>query len=412
MAGKTVLVLGAGIGGLVAAHELRRRLSVDQRVILIEREPAHQFQSSFLWVMMGWREPAAVSRPLDVLSARGIEFRQSTVETIDPASRSVVTAGGTVEYDYLVVALGAQLDHEAIPELALAGSTPYTLAGAQELRQKWQHQAHGSVAVVIADLPFKCPAAPYEAALLLDAGFREQGVRDQIDLTIYTPEAQPMAVAGVAVGAALEGMLESRGILYRPGQRLNGVDPERRQLRFDGTAAEFDLLVYVPPHRSPTPVEQSALAGPGGWIPVDARTMRTSDERVYAIGDVSAVALANGMMLPKAGVFAHGEAVAVAGQIAAEIGGGNDAPEFSGWGGCFIEMGAGKAAYGSGDFLASPDPRVTLHAPTRARRMAKLAFERAWLTAIGGSGRASDLAWRILDQGPQALERPWLWRWP
>lgn len=412
MSGKTVVVLGAGIGGLVAAHELRGQLGADHHVVVIDRESEHRFQSSFLWVMMGWREPAAISRPLAAMSARGIEFRQATIEAIDPAARSVVTDGGTVEYDYLVVALGAQLDQETMPALVRAGSTPYTLDGAQELRREWQHFAAGSVAVVIADLPFKCPAAPYEAALLLDAGFRENGVRDQIDLTIYTPEAHPMAVAGAAVGAALEGMLNASGIAYRPMQRLEAVDPELRQLRFAGETAPFDLLVYVPPHRSPPPVARSTLAGPAGWVPVDARTMQTADDRVYAIGDVSAVELANGMLLPKAGVFAHAEAVAVADQIAARIDGRAGAVEFSGWGGCFVETGRGKAAYGSGDFLSAPEPRVSLHAPTRARRMGKVAFERTWLTAIGGSGRSSDVAWRVLDHGPKLLERSWLWGWP
>ncbi len=411
MSAKTVLILGAGIGGLVAARELRRRLDAQHRVVLVDRESEHRFQSSFLWVMMGWREPAAITRSLLTLPDRGIDFRRATVQAIDPASQTVDTDAGTLDYDYLVVALGAQLNDERFPGLALAGATPYSLDGATQLRHDWQHLDRGSVALVIADLPFKCPAAPYEAALLLDHGFRKRGVRSQIRIDLFTPEPQPMPVAGPAVGDALRDILQQRDIGFSPQRRLTAVDSERRRLIFDGDESGFDLLVYVPSHQPPAPIRDSKLAGESGWIPVDPHSLGTSWQTVYAIGDSAAVPLANGMMLPKAGVFAHGEALVVAKRIAAQISGHNGVAPFDGWGGCFVETGGGKAAYGSGNFLADPAPRISLESPARSWRLAKVAFEKAWLAAIGGPAPASALAWRALDWGPAILERRWLWRW-
>jgi sulfide:quinone oxidoreductase len=413
MAGKTVVVLGAGIGGLVAANELRRRLGREHRIIVIDRDAEYRFQSSYLWVMMGWRRPASVSRPLSRLRSRGIDFRQGDVQQIDLVRRRVETSAGPIDFDSLVVALGAELVPEGVPGMAEAGATPYTLEGATSLRDAWRALDEGTVAVVVASMPFKCPAAPYEAALLLEAGFRKRGVRPSVDIEIITPEPQPMPVAGPTVGESLRQVLAARGVNYRPTTKVTSIDLGAKELTFEGGGtARYDLLVYVPVHRSPAVVRESGLAGETGWIPVDPRTLETGHPHVYAIGDVAAVKLPNGMMLPKAGVFAHGEAEIVADRIAASISGRKSGKEFDGWGACFIEMGEGKAGYGSGNFFAEPAPAVALQNASRSWRLGKVMFEKAWLATLSGSPAVASAAFRGMDLwGRTLLERHWLWRW-
>ena len=87
--GKTVLVLGGGIGGIVAATRLRQMLPREHRVVLVERESRHVFSPSFLWMMIGRRSAEQISRPVAALAKRGIELIQGTVERIDPAARSI-----------------------------------------------------------------------------------------------------------------------------------------------------------------------------------------------------------------------------------------------------------------------------------------------------------------------------------
>ncbi len=411
MAGKSVVILGGGIGGLVAAHELRRRLGREHHIALVDKEAEHRFQASYPWVMMGWRQPSQISRPLQSLIKRGIDYRHANVLSIDLEGRTVVTEAESVGYDYLVVALGAELADDAVPGLQSTGITPYTVDGAIKLERAWQDFAVGKVAVVIASLPFKCPAAPYEIAMLLESGFRKRGVRHSVDVQVYTPEALPMPVAGATVGQALKGILEERNIGFNPGRKLAAVDPDKHLLTFeDKTSIGFDLLVYVPPHRSPGPVRASTIAGETGWIPTDSRTLQTAQERVYAIGDVAAVKLANGMMLPKAGVFAHWEAMAVAQRIAADIEGVQSRAAFDGWGSCFIETGDRNAAYGSGAFFAEPDPAVRLHKSTKSRHLARVIFEKTWLASISGQPLVSNTAFGAVNFiGRRLLEQSWLW---
>ncbi len=299
MAGKTILILGGGVGGIVTANALRQRLGPEHRVVVVDKRAEYVFTPSLLWVMVGWRKAAQITKDLRRLLQPGVEVRRAVVQEIDP-ERAVVRADGEdLAYDYLVVALGADLAPEAMPGFAAVAHTPFDLPGATGLWSALQNFQGGRVAVLVAATPYKCPAAPYETALLLDDHFRRRGMRDRVEMAVYTPEPAPMGVAGPAMGQAVVGMLQAKGISFSPQLNLTRIDPDQKTLIFGNRElASFDFLAGVPPHKPPQVVRNSALANPAGWIPVDKRTLATSFESVYAIGDVTAITLANGKPLP------------------------------------------------------------------------------------------------------------------
>ncbi len=376
----TTVILGGGVGGLVTASTLRRRLDPKHRIVLVDRSPQHVFTPSFLWMMLGWREPTAISRDLGRLSRKGIEVVQEEVLEIDPARRSVKTAQREIIADYLVISFGAEGSPDAVPGLAAAGCNLYDLDGTLRLRDALVEFRGGRIVVLIAGLPFKCPAAPYEAAMLIEASLRQRGLRERTQIALYTPETLPMPVAGKALGEAVKGMVEAKGIGFHPQHKLAAVEPARRELRFEnGVDAGYDLLVVIPPHRCPPVVKDAGLTGETGWVPVDKATLATSHERVLAIGDVTAIKLPVGLPLPKAGVFAHAEGEVVAHNIAAELTGRGASAAFDGVGYCFVEMGDGVAAYAKGNFYAEPAPAMTLRSPRRLWHWGKIYFEKWWL---------------------------------
>jgi sulfide:quinone oxidoreductase len=377
---KTVLVLGGGVGGLVAARELRKRLPRRHRVVLIEREREHLFAPSLLWLMVGLRDARAIRRPLKRLERTGIELRLGEVEHIEPEMRRVTVGGEILQGDFLVVALGAELAPDAVPGLAQAGANFYTLQGAQAFRDSLRAFRAGRIVVLTATAAYKCPAAPYEAAMLIDDFCRRHGVRDTVEIAVYAAEPGPMGVAGPEVSTGVKQLLAARNIAYHPEHQVTGVDAAAGRLAFANDAsAKYDLLAYVPPHRPPRSVRESGLAGENGWVSVDRRTLVTRAARVYAIGDVVSIPLKLGRPLPKAGVFAHAEAQVVARNIASTITGTGAAASFTGHGACFIEVGGWKAAYGSGDFFAEPVPVVTLHPPAWHWHLGKVLLEKSWL---------------------------------
>ena len=381
MPGKTILILGGGIGGQVAANRLRKLLGREHRIVLMDRERTFTFSPSLLWMIVGARKPAQFSRDLNRLTRKGIEVVEAEITAIDPEQRRVSTSAGEFAGDYLIIALGAKLAHDLVPGWKPAALNFYCLKGAELTRSALASFQGGRLCLAVAAMPYKCPAAPYEAAMLIADYFARRGIREKVDLHIYTPEPLPMPIAGPALGNAVREMIEQRGIGFHPNLKLERVDGDVRALVFaGGERAEFDLLLGIPPHRAPSVVQDAGLLGEAGWIPVDARTLKTRYEGVYAIGDITTIMLPVGKPLPKAGVFAHYEADVVAENIAAEMRGKTPDHTFDGKGYCFLEIGSGRAGFASGDFYATPQPQVTMRKPGRYWHWGKILFERWWLS--------------------------------
>jgi sulfide:quinone oxidoreductase len=399
MSAQTVVILGGGVGGLVVANELARRLPETHRIVLVERSGRHAFAPSFLWLMTGDRRPAQITRDLRTLVPPRVDLLQAEARSIDWKGGRVETEGEAVPFDHLVVALGAELAPGTIPGLAEAAHTFYTFEGAERLQGALRAFDGGSVAVVVGGMPYKCPGAPHEGAMLIADHFRRRGLRDKVDLHLFTPEPQAMPVAGPELGAAVAAMLEGRGIRFHPSHTLTAVRPAARELVFDGKpTARYDLLVAIPPHRGPSLVREAGLANETGWVPVDRRTLATARERVSAIGDVTAIPIPGRwkadvpLMLPKAGVFAHDQGRVVARRIVEEIAGRPAREEFCGDGYCMLEAGEDLAGFAFGNFFAEPSPEIHLRRVGKAWHLGKVLFEQWWLTPPGARRRALELA--------------------
>lgn len=374
---RTVLILGAGVGGLVAARRLRARLPRTDRVIVVDRAARHLFQPSLLWVLSGARRSEHIQRPLSRLAARGVELVRGSVSALDPTTRTAIVDGAAITADAMIIALGAELAPERIPGLADAGHNLYTAEGASAFRSALVAAPEGRIVLLTAAPLYRCPAAPYEAAMLTIDALRRQGVTPKVSL--YAAEPGPMATAGPEVSASVRAMLESTGVVYHPSHQVTQVDAGGRRIRFaDGSETTFDLLGFVPPHGLPPALATSGLVGEHGWLTADANTLETSAAGVYAIGDSVGIPLPSGKLLPKAGVFAHAQAEVVADAIVASWTGRPGTRRFDGTGACFVETGGGRAGYGSGNFYASPAPTMRFHPPARRWHWGKLLFEKLW----------------------------------
>jgi sulfide:quinone oxidoreductase len=232
----------------------------------------------------------------------------------------------------------------------------------------------------VASLPFKCPAAPYETALLLDHHFKARGLGAKVRITFFTPEGLPLPSAGPDIGNDAVTLLTSRGIDARFKVRLAEVKP-REAIFDDGSTLAFDLLIAVPPHVAPQAVRQAGLTDATGWIPVEPTTLRTGHGHVYALGDVASVATPSGFVpyLPKAGVFAYHQAEVVATNLATEITGRGHSRAFDGSGSCFLMTGGAQAAFVKGSWFATPQPAIAFSPPSRVLYMQRVLFEKFWL---------------------------------
>lgn len=375
-----VVIAGGGVGGVVAANELRTKLKSKAELTLIDRKSRFEFPPSFPWVVMGTRSPDQVQKDLAVLGGRGIRVLRDEVGGIDVSQKIVRTTGEEVPYDFLVVALGAEYAPESIPGFSDYVFHMYDLAGAIRLRDAVASFSEGTVAVGVARLPFKCPAAPYEMAFLLDDTFRRRGVRDKIRIELFTPEGAPLPAAGPETGGQVLTMLRERGIDFYPKHKLREVSPNLVSFE-EGAPRAFDLLICVPPHRAPKPVVDAGLTDESGWVPVDAGTLTTKQADVFAVGDVTAISTPNGYVpfLPKAGSFARGQAEVVAHNLSVRILRKGRPKVWDGYGACFLEVERTKSAFVSGNFMAAPRPQLQLRPPRAIYHTQKVLFEKYWM---------------------------------
>jgi sulfide:quinone oxidoreductase len=316
----------------------------------------------------------------------------------------VRTSAIELAYDHLVIALGADLAPGAIPGLAAASQTFFTYDGALRLRDRLRAFSGGRIAVVVSAMPYKCPGAPHEGAMLIADYFRRRGLTAKVEIHLFTPEPQPMPVAGPELGEAVRGMLESKGVVFHALHKLSAVDPVAREMAFDnGQRWKYDLLVAVPPHRAPKVVVEAGLTNDAGWVSADRRTLRTNQEGVYAVGDITSIPIPGRwkpdvpLMLPKAGVFAHAQAEVVAQRIVADAAGRPCGAAFCGDGYCMLEAGEDVAGFAFGNFFAEPAPNVRLRRIGKAWHLGKVLFEKWWLSPVGA--RRSLIGWVIKTGG-------------
>lgn len=373
--GKRILILGAGFGGLTAANILRKNLHSDHRVMVIDRKNWFMMGLVKLWILEGTRKLEESQTPLNGLNAKGIEFLNDEVTKVDSGSSRIHAKDhGWIEYDYLIVALGAELAPEKIPGFVGRGYNLYDPQQVPKLRDRLLSINRGRVAIAIMGMPYKCPPAPYEASIIISNVLTKNGSRNSVEIDVYTPAPIALPVAGPQISAGVVEIIAQNGVRFNPHHKLQSVSDS--QLEFEnGTKKDYDLLVGIPPHRAPEVVRNSGLTGGGDWIQVDKHMMKTSVGNIFAIGDVTEIKVGN-LALPKAGIFAEEQAKVVAQQIIDEIGSRPAMATFSGQGYCFMEVGNGRAGYLEADFYNQAGPVLKLEPPSAENYEKKQDFER------------------------------------
>jgi sulfide:quinone oxidoreductase len=378
IARKHILILGAGFGGLVLANLLRKRLTEKHQITVVDKRQYYMMGLVNLWILSGTRSLTDSRVPLNKLENKGIRFLNDEITGIDfPANNVTTKASHKLEYDYLIIALGAELAPERIDGfVANEGYDMYDAEQIPKLRQKILSQKSGRIAICIADIPYKCPPAPYEASLLINDMLIKNGTRERIDLDMYVPTPISLPVAGVTVSQDVVNLLTDNHINFHPLHKLKKV-LDKETLEFEnGDKINYDLLILIPPHRIPEVIRHSDLLDGHDWIKADKFTFRTNYKNVFAIGDVTEVRVNQSIAIPKAGIFAEGKAKVVSQQIINEITNNKTQAEFDGKDFCFMEIGNKQAGYITADFYNEAGPTVTLDPPSEELFQKKLNFER------------------------------------
>ena len=209
----TVVVLGAGLGGIPAAYELRSKLDSSHKVVVVGSGKYYEFTPSNPWVAVGWRtlEQTRVEMQ-QPFGRKGIEFIPEWCTAIDAADRKLTRRGGrVVDYDYLVIATGPKLAFEEVPGLGPDGFTQSvcTHDHADRAWKAYEKFLENPGPVVIgAAAGASCFGPAYEMAMIVDTDLRQRKIRDRVPMTFVTsePYVGHMGLGGVGDS---KGLMES-----------------------------------------------------------------------------------------------------------------------------------------------------------------------------------------------------------
>ena len=369
-----VLILGGGFGGLSAANEIRKSLSSSQvKITVVDKKNWFMVGFAKLWIINGKRTFENSTALLSGLSKKEIDFLNEEILQIDLENKNVQTSTMNLSYDFLIIAMGAVLAPEKIPGLVENGFNLYDYKQSEKIHDKISELKTGKIAISIMGMPYKCPPAPFEASLLIDSMLREAGTRDSIQIHFYSPAPITLPAAGPEVSKKILDLINSEKIEFHESCKIKSV--ESNKLIFENSEADFDLLFAVPPHIAPEVIYQTGLAQENNFIPIN-RDCKTSYENVFAVGDVTTLKVTEKMAVPKAGVFAEGQGLAVAKSIVSKIQSKEGIELFDGKGGCFIESGRDTASLIEVDMFSGPSPSANLTESTSEHLDEKIQFEK------------------------------------
>lgn len=374
-----VLILGGGFGGLAAANEIRNNLSSSQvKITVIDKKDWFMVGFAKLWIIKGTRTFENSIGSLNQLIKKEINFLKEEILQIDLQNKNIKTTTKILSYDFLIIAMGAVLAPEKIQGLIENGMNLYDHNQLTEIHKKIKKMRSGNIAISIMGMPYKCPPAPFEASLLIDSMLRDEGVRDSIQIHFYSPAPITLPAAGPEISEKILSLINSENIIFHDSCKIKSIE-KNKMIFQNGEEAHFDLLLAIPPHVAPKVIYESGLAKEGGFIPIN-RDCKTLFENVYAVGDVTTLTVIDTMTVPKAGVFAEGEAIAVAQNIILHLQSKNELSLFDGKGGCFIESGRDTASIIEVDMFSESKPITKLTESTSKHLDEKLQFEKERLS--------------------------------
>jgi sulfide:quinone oxidoreductase len=371
-----IVILGGGAAGMAMANRLSRRLD-GARISLVEPREIHHYQPGWTLVASGVWNPDKTLRPNAQFVPRGIDWVRQPAAGIDAENRRVELANGNhLDYDYLVVATGLQLNYHLIdgmsPELVGShgiGSVYASIEGATRTRDAidaWIAQGSGRGLFTAAPTPVKCAGAPLKMTFTTLSRLEATGRRDDFQVDFLAPGealfSQPW------INDFVKQRFDDQGVNRRHHYRLSAIDPGARQAEFTFVGpdseftshhelreaefsqegertviADYDFIHVVPPMSAPDFVKASdliALEGPfrGEWLDVDIHTLQHNRyPEVFGIGDVI------GAPINKTAASVKAQAPVVEANLIAQIQGQALPLRHNGYTSCPMITGIGKA---------------------------------------------------------------------
>ncbi len=302
-----IVILGAGLGGIPMALEMKAHARAEDRITVINKSENYTFVPSNPWVAVGWRKAEQVTVPLPQMFAkRGIEFMAVSAEKVQPEENRIALAGGgSVDYDFLIIATGPELAFDEIPGLGPDGHTQSVCLTdhAESAYAAWQQFEEKPGPIVVgASQGASCFGPAYESCMIMDTQLRRRKIRNKVPITFVTSEPYigHLGLGGVGdTKGLLESVFRDHDIKWICNSRVAGIEKEAlhiEELSEAGAVKKAHDLpqayaMLMPPFRGvPAVMGIEGLVNPRGFVLTDKQQRNPKYPNIFAIGVCVAIA--------------------------------------------------------------------------------------------------------------------------
>jgi sulfide:quinone oxidoreductase len=354
---KKLLILGAGTAGTMMANKLHKALDKEEwEITIVDQFKTHYYQPGFLFIPFNIYTKQDVVKPKSNFFPAGIKVIYNSIDKIVGAENKVLLQGGQVlQYDYLIIATGAQTRPDETPGLKdnlwyKSIFDFYTIEGAVALQNYFKHFEGGKLVMCIAEIPYKCPVAPIEFVCLAEAFFTKKGIRDKVDITYVTPMSG--AFTKPVASKMLGDLLAEKNIKVVADFYLERVDNDKKMIvAYDEREIEFDVLTVVPTNMGDEMILRSGLGDDLNFVHTNKHTLQSEKHKnIFVLGDAA------NLPTSKAGSVAHFASEILFENLMSAIEGRPLMAKFDGHANCYIETGYGKGALIDFNYETEPLP--------------------------------------------------------
>ncbi len=294
-----VIILGGGFGGMTVYHQLSPWIQeAGVAVTVVDERESFLVKPSLPEVALGLKQVGGATFPMREVVERHGHFINSRVLQIDPVRNKVEIEGAWLNYDFLVIAMGAFHDFSAVPGFNDFGYSMCTDALAPRLHAALEDFSGGSIFVGSAPTPSgtrlpdvpklatACEGPVGEIAFMSDHLLRKKGIREKSLITCYTPGAVFFDDVGDNVHRAFGELAAKQDVQVLTNKTIERIERDRVHFA-DGTSAASALTVMVPTYRGPQVVVDAGLGDEAGFIPTDENFRHLDFPNIYAVGDIA-----------------------------------------------------------------------------------------------------------------------------
>ena len=360
MAHHQILVVGGGTAGLMVASQLLNKSSALD-VAIIEPSEVHYYQPIWTLVGGGVFDKEVSKRPQADYIPAGATWIKDKVASFDPDNNKVTLAGGDeVSYDYMVVAMGIQIDWGKIPGLKESVGKPgtgvvsnYSYETVASTFEAIKNTKGGNAVFTHPSTPIKCGGAPIKICFLAADHFRKNGLANKVNVVFAKAGGGIFAVKKYA--DSLTKVADNYGIDKRWKMELVELKPEAKEAIFEHMETKerqtvsYSMIHVTPPMSAPDVIKSSPLAASTGWVEVDAQTTQhVRYSNVFSLGDCS------NLPTSKTGAAIRKQAPTTVDNLLAAIDNNPLPKSYNGYTSCPLVTGYGKLILAEFDYDKQP----------------------------------------------------------